>query len=244
MTPEELIADVCPKIRDLGWAFYFTPETIAVGEQLGLDVFQLYCLGRGGVLGDVESAVVVSAFGYFNPSTVSGLWNAAKEILAPREAGRIYMECSANLGRSKFADIEGLDAFCAAAGALNDAADPVALTLYAGISAEPLVDDTPGRAMQLVTVLREFRGSAHLLALRASGLDGKTAHFIHRPNDIAMFGWSEDDPPVITDVERAKWQAAEALTDQLILPAYAVLDEAGQTALVKGINAIQVALTG
>ena len=83
-----------------------------------------------------------------------------------------------------------------------------------------------------------------MLALRASGLDGKTAHFIHRPNDIAMFGWSEDDPPVITDVERAKWQAAEALTDQLILPAYAVLDEAGQTALVKGINAIQVALTG
>jgi hypothetical protein len=243
MTPQELIDLVCPKIRDLGWTFYFTPETIAVGEGLGLDVFHFYALGRGGVLGDVEPQVVSSAFGYFNPATVTAIWNAARDICAPRKAGRIYMECSADLGRARFTGIEGLDAFCAAAGAVNDAADPVGLSLYAAISAEPLADDLPGRAMQLVTVLREFRGSAHLLAVRASGLDAKTAHFIRRPNDIGMFGWTESDAPVITDVELAKLAAADELTDRLVLPAYSVLDESGRRALVEGITAIEAKLT-
>jgi hypothetical protein len=37
MTPEAAIADACPKVRDLGWAFYFVPETLARGKELGLD---------------------------------------------------------------------------------------------------------------------------------------------------------------------------------------------------------------
>ena len=81
--------------------------------------------------------------------------------------------------------------------------------------------------MQLLTVLREFRGSAHLIAIRASGLDAKTAHFIRRPNDIGMFGWNDADAPAITEVEVARLADADELTDRLVLPAYSVLDEAG-----------------
>ncbi len=69
----------------------------------------------------------------------------------------------------------------AAADAVNEAADPVGLALYSGFRGELLVDDVPGRAMQIISVLREFRGSAHLIALRASGVDARTAHFIKRP---------------------------------------------------------------
>jgi len=61
MTPDELVAAACPKIRDLGFAYYFVPETLAKGDALGLDLFHFYVLGRGGVLGDVESGVVASA---------------------------------------------------------------------------------------------------------------------------------------------------------------------------------------
>jgi len=242
MTPEELVATVCPKIRDLGWAYYFDAETVAVGEALGLDPFHFYVLGRGGVLGDVEPEVVAGAFGYFNPAVVALLWNEGRAILSPREAARVHWACAADLGRARFSELPGLEGFCAAAGAVNDAADSVGLTLFAGFHAEGLVEDLPGRAMQLTAILREFRGSAHLLAVRASGLDARTAHFIKRPNDIAMFGWSEDDAPVVGPEQVAALERAEALTDTLVLPAYSVLDEAGRRALVEGVDRIEGAL--
>jgi hypothetical protein len=48
---------------------------------------------------------------------------------------------------------------------------------------------------------------------------------------------------VVTDVERRKWAAAEALTDEIVRPAYAVLDETGATAIIEGMAAIERALT-
>ncbi len=210
MTPEETVADACPKIRDLGWAFYFAPETLARGKELGLDGLRFYVIGRGGVLGDVESPVIAERVrllragarredvdvgegeGRATRSRRARTWSAAPSSVAPR-----------------FAGVADLDAFCAAADAVNDAADPVGLALYSGIKSEPLADDLPARAMQLLTVLREFRGSAHLIAIRAVGLDAKTAHFIRRPADIGMFGWNDADAPAITDVEVAKLAAAD-----------------------------------
>ncbi|MCU1452603.1 MAG: hypothetical protein JWN46_749 [Acidimicrobiales bacterium] len=233
----------CPKIRDVGWTHYFVPETIARGAELGVDVVTFYLLGRGGVLGDVEGPVVTSAFGYFSPSLLEPMWEAGRAVLDPRKAALAYTECAAALGRQKLADIPGLDAYCAAAEAVNAAADPIALSLYSGARLQPRADDAPARAMQLTALLRELRGSAHLLAVRASGLDAKTANFVKRPQDGAMFGWSEDDTPVIDDDARARHAAAESLTDDLVRPAYSVLDDDGRTALVAGIDAIEAALT-
>jgi hypothetical protein len=47
---------------------------------------------------------------------------------------------------------------------------------------------------------------------------------------------------VVGDSERSKLQAAEELTDDLVLPAYAVLDDRGQAALVAGLESIGKAL--
>ena len=230
MTDEELLAAACPIIKDAGWAFYFAPATTARGAELGLDPFQFYALGRGGVLGDVEPAVVSSAFGYFNPSMVAGLWNAAKAICPPRVAGAAYMQCSAEHGRSKLSAVEGLASFVVAAEKVLAATSLDALPLFAGVAAEPAATDLPG--------------SAHLVAVRAVGLDTKTAHFAKRPADIAMFGWSADDAPVIDDAVHAQMDAAEELTDRLVLPAFAVLDDADRAALVEGLQRIQSALAG
>jgi hypothetical protein len=243
-SPEALVTHVCPKIRDLGWAFYFAPSTLEVGKDLGLDGFRFYYIGRGGVLGDVEPRVVSSAFGYFNPSLVADMWTSSCQVVAPRVAGRAFVEAAADYGRAQFTGLEGLEAFVDAADAVNGAADPVGLALYAAASAEALATDAPGRSMQLLAVLRELRGSAHLVALRACGLDDKRAQFIKRPGDAAMFGWTDPaDHPQITDADRAKWDAAEALTDELVLPAYAVLDAAGRAALAAGVDAIEAVLT-
>lgn len=244
MNPTELVQTACPKIGSLGAAFYFHPDTLARGKELGLDGFRLYFLGRGGVLGDVEPAVVLSAFGYFEPGLVAKMWNSGKEIMAPRDAGRAFMSCSQEFGRSHFADLDGLDAFCAAAGAINDAArdDAASLPLYAAVAAEPLCDDLPGRAMQLTTVLREYRGSAHLAAIRALDLNTTVAHAIKRPDDMAMFGYQ--DAPAITDHDRAAHAEAERMTDAMVLGAYSAVDPDGAAAVVAVLEAMEAALAG
>ena len=241
MTPSELVATACPTINTLGSAFYFTPATRARGKELGLRGMQYYILGRGGVLGDVDASVIRSAFGYFNASVIADAWDSGAAVLAPRAAGRAYFESCASHGRTTLAGVAGLDAFAAAAGAVNDAADETGLALYAGIKAEPLADDSAARAFQLITVLREFRGSAHLIALRAVGIDDRFAHFIKRPDAVKMFGWAPEDVPEITDSMHEAMAAAEALTDRLVTPAFAVLDQAQQTALVDGLQAIKAA---
>lgn len=47
-------------------------------------------LGRGGVLGNVESDVVASAFGYFHRNQIARIWIPVKERFEPREAARNY----------------------------------------------------------------------------------------------------------------------------------------------------------
>jgi hypothetical protein len=242
MTPEELVAAACPLIGELGWSFYFTPETTARGQELGVDVLTFYAVGRGGVLGDAPPRVVHSAFGYFNPVQLATTWNAAKEKVAPGEAALAYMQCSQAHGRKHFSDIEGLDAYCRAAEAVVRAADPQGLSLFAGASAIGLPDDLPGRAMQLTTVLREFRGSAHLAAVIASGLAPKRAHQVARPEMWEVFGWHESDKEDLTDADREALAASETLTDRIVLPAYSAVAEADREPMVAVLHAMGAAL--
>lgn len=239
MTIREFIAQTEP-IGTLGSVWYFDPDTVAKGKEHGLDGFRFYFLGRGGVLGDVEPEVVMSAFGYWNPDLVRKMWTTAKERMAPRDAARLYLSCCHEFGRKKFADVEGLEAFCAAAEQVNEAIDPAGLALYAGLAAEPLPEDAPARALQLCAVLREARGSAHLVGVVASGLRPRMAHAIKRPADGKLFGWEDEPEP--TDDERARWEQAEELTLQQLERWYGVLDEAGRSAFVAGLEAMSAAL--
>lgn len=129
------------KIGTLGAAFYFHADTLAVGKEHGLDGFRFYVLGRGGVLGDVESPVVSCAFGWWNPATIEKIWTSARAAMAPRDAGRVYMSCAQSLGTSKFSGIAGLAEFCASAEKIAAAIDNAGLSLYAGTAAEPLASD-------------------------------------------------------------------------------------------------------
>jgi hypothetical protein len=243
MTLDELVADVCPTIGSLGAKFYFLPETVAKGKELGLDGFRFYFLGRGGVLGDVEAPVIQSAFGYFEPQLVRKLWDSGRERISgsPRDIGRLYVEISRDFGRRHFAEVADLDGFCAAAEQVVAAANPAGLALFAGLAAEPLPEDGPGRAMQLVTVLRELRGSVHLLAVVAVGVSPRVAHYFRRPNDMAAFGYGEADIPTLTDEDRASMAEADALTDRIMAGFFAVLDEPGRQALAAGAHALEAA---
>jgi hypothetical protein len=239
--PRDVITAIAGPTATIGSVFYFHPDTLARGKELGLDGFRFYVLGRGGVLGDVEPDVVLAAFGYFEPGLVDKLWRSATEIVAPRDAAREYLACNAALGRKLFAGIDGLDAYADAAAKVVAAVDVAGLSLFAGIRAEPVPADDPARAAHHAVLLRELRGSAHLVAVRAAGLTGPVAHAIKRPDDVAMFGWSE--PPVVTDADRAAHARAETLTDDILVPAFSVLDDAEAAALVAGTEAMAAALS-
>lgn len=242
MTDAELLAAACPIIYTAGSSFYFGDAAMARAAELGLDRFGFYALGRGGVLGDVEPAVVSSAFGYFNPSLVAALWNANRVKVSPRVAGAAFMECCGEHGRQKLSGIADLEQFVAAGEKILAATDGDAFSLFVATAAEPVADDAPAHAMQLVTILREYRGCAHLVAIRAVGLDSKTAHFVTRPNDGAMFGWAPEDAPVIDASVREKMSRVEALTDDLVRPAYSVLDAAEREVFVRVLRDIGAAL--
>ncbi len=234
-----LMAAACPDINKYGSAFYFTPETVGVGKEHGLDGFRFYFLGRGGVLGDVEAPVVASAFGWWDPALVAKMWNTSRDKMAPREAGRIYLKCAQDHGRARLANVDGLQEFCTGAQQIIAATNPAGLALYAGLAAEPLADDLPGQAMQLLATLRELRGSAHIMAVLASGLEPKLAHAIKRPDMVKSFGYGEDPIP-FTDAQKAQLEAAEAITDRLVAPSFDAVSDA--PSFLKGLANICAAL--
>ena len=242
MTNEELVNTVCPILNDNGWKYYFTPNAIEVGKSMGLKGMEFYVAGRGGSLGDCDGSVVAAAFGYFNPVIINAAWNLATAKQPARVIGDAHYEVAAHLGREKLTDLPGLTEFTAAMEKVFNAADPDGFALFAAFKSMPLAQDTPGRAMQLAASLREFRGSAHLIAIRAVGLTSKQAHYVKRPNDVKGFGWGEDDAPLVDDTVRALMVEAEKLTDALCIPAYSVLNETERKALVDGTKAFEAAL--
>ena len=241
MTPEELVSATAAPINSLGAAYYFHPDTIAHGkEKLGLDGMRFYFLGRGGMMGDIDAPTATSAFGYFAPAVMDKMWNSAREKCSPREAAAAALECNANIGRTKLADVAGLKAFCEAAEQVVADVNPAALSLYAGASAQPLPDDLAGRAMHQCVLHRELRGSAHLAAVIAAGIHPGVAHAIRRPNDIETFGWPADI--AITDDDRTKLAAVDVQTDALSASHYSTLSDDQRSAFVAGVEAIAAAI--
>jgi hypothetical protein len=190
------------------------------------------------VLGDVEPAVVQSAFGYFEAGLVRKIWTTARERAkgTPREIGRAYLSAGWDFGRHHFGELGGLEPFCAAAETVVANADPAGLALYAALSSEPLADDAPARAMQLVMVLRELRGSAHLLAVVSAGVSPRVAHYFRRPNDFTTFGYAEDDVPTLTDRDRATMASVDAHTDEMMTRMFLPLEEQARTDLAEGVR--------
>lgn len=241
MDPREVMQATAGKLGDIGAAFYFAPETLQQGKEVGLDGFRFYFLGRGGVLGDVEAGVIRAAFGYFEPGLVEKIWSSAKEIMPPREAARLYISCAHEMGRAKFSGLEGLDEFVASATTVIAAVEGTSMPLFEAVRCEPVPDDVPAAAIHQAMVLRELRGSAHLLANTACGLETRHAHGIKRPDAFKMFGYEAEIE--VTDDDRAKWLRAEQLTDDILAPAYDRLTTEQAKSLIAGVEAMHTAIT-
>lgn len=214
-------------IHDLGSACMLHNETMARAGENGYDnPFAFYFAGRGGVLGDVDAEVVYSAFGWFSPSVVRPMWNAGAAVHGAAAAAERYYAAIAEWGRSHLAGVEGLDRFCALADRVVSAAETSGRSLFAGWKVQPRVGDAPGQAMQLVHVMREWRGANHLVATTAVGLAPLEAILcMDGEGQAKFFGWPEPFPPMSEGV-KARRQEAEEITDRLCAPAFEALSGA------------------
>ena len=231
-----------PAVAGLGGAFMISPEASAEGQDGGFRGRELYVVGRGGALGDATPAAVVAAFGFWEPGLIAGAWEAGRaKAPVPVTLAR-YAEVCRDWGRHRWADLGEVDRLAEVLGAVVDAADPSGWPLYAGWRAVPLPPDAPGRAAQLLHVLREHRGGAHLAAVRTAGLTPLEAVVAGPggPENAAFFGWSETLPEA-TDELRSRRERAEELTDELVAPAYDVLDGPAAEDLLRLLEAAQAA---
>ncbi|MEX0873404.1 MAG: hypothetical protein WD646_10300 [Actinomycetota bacterium] len=234
MSLQEFTRSVGKRIGSTGGAYMLHPETGKRGEEAGLDFFGYYALGRGGVLGNVAGDVVAAAFFFFEPELVCGIWNAAREKVDPKECASHYFESCAKWARSRLADVDGLDDFCKSAQRVCEAADVRGLSLFAGWRCMPRVDDAPGRALQLIHVLREFRGGANGIATRALGLTAPEAVATNSPGMFQMFGWQGDPPDA--EALRDRVAQAEDLTDEIVGQAFGVLSESEREQFAKVVE--------
>ena len=231
-------------IHDVGSAFMLHQETMARAAENGYEnPFAFYFAGRGGVLGDVDAEVVYSAFGWFAPAVVRPMWEAGVAVHGAREASVRYFGACAEWGRAHLGGVDGLERFADLAERVVSAAETSGRPLFAGWKVEPRVSDGPGRAMQLVHVMREWRGANHLVATTASGLNPLEAILSEDGEGQAkFFGWAEPFPAV-TEEMKGRRQEAEAITDRLCGPAYEVLSGPERGEFVALVNAISAATT-
>ena len=225
MTPEQAAAALKKPIGDVGFGFMTDPLTREAGKAVGLRGRPLYFLGRGGALGDVPAEVVVAAFAFFPPAAVTEHWNAAREVMSPREGALLYAEQCAEWGRRTYAGRDALGRSLELFERVADAADPLGLPLFAGWRLLPRVDDVPGRLAQVMNVLREHRGSAHACAVAAVGLGPleATVAGAYGVPGAQFLGWPEPYPDPAP--YKADWERAEELTSAAAARPFAVLSE-------------------
>ena len=80
------------------------------------------------------------------------------------------------------------------------------------------------------------------MAIVASGLEPRVAHWLTRPDAWENFGYQPGDIPEVGEEHRERLMRADKLTDQLTAPAFSVLDESATEALLTGLKVMRVML--
>ena len=234
MTGRDLAAAAKPVVLALGGGWMISPEAKAAGKDGGYRGWQLYLAGRAGVLGPASADVVTAALGFLAPALVRDAWPAGLAVAPLEDTVRRYTEVCRDWGRRVLAELADDDAARLAEllARVVHAADAAGLPLFAAWRTQPLPDDGAGRVAQLLHVLREHRGGAHLAAVRTVGLSPLEAVLAGGgQGNATFFGWAEPFPEVGPAV-RDRHARAEALTDEIVAPAYAVLDDGEAAELV------------
>lgn len=229
-------------IHDIGSAVYLSPDVAAWAAEWGwTNPFAFYFAGRGGMLGDVGHDVVTSAFGWFAPSAVQAMYSEGLGVASATAAAARMAEAHGKWGEKHYEAVEGVDEIVDVTEELVDALEGSAIPLFVGWRDAARAESAPGRAAQLMQILREWRGGIHLVATTAVGLSPLEAILTNEgPGQAKFFGWSEPFPD--SAAIKAKHDEAEEITDRLCASALAdALEKARYARFEAGVTALRTA---
>jgi hypothetical protein len=236
------VRETSDPIHDIGTAIYLSPDVMGWAAEWGWsNPFAFYFAGRGGMLGDVGADVVTSAFGWFAPTAVTTMYTEGIGVDGAAGAASRMAEAHSMWGRKHYADVDGLDDIVAVTEELVDGLEGSAIPLFVGWRDADRCETAPGRAAQLMQILREWRGGLHLVATTAVGLSPLDAILTNEgPGQAKFFGWSE--PFADFTAIKAKHDEAEEMTDRLCASALAqALDAAKYPSFTAGVTALRAA---
>lgn len=243
-TPTETARATRGMVTNLSATFMMDPPTYVAAAELGYEGLAFYYAGRGGVLGDVDAAVVAAAFNFFPEAAVRAGWEQAAAVEPPAASARRFAETAARWAVEHLPP-EGIDygRLAHLAGRVVAAADgsAPAAALFAGWRDLPEPDDPRALVVHRANALRELRFARHVEAVRAAGLSPLVALMVSAPYMADVFGWPTPRPEP-TEADRAAWAAAEAATEEAFGEDLAVLDAAERAELIALAKATSAAV--
>ena len=220
MSGEQTVQAVDCVLHDVGTAWMIHADTGRHAEVGGYGKPRtFYFAGRGGVLGDVDADVVIAAFGWWDPGLVRLMWGRGLAVAGARESARRYAQACAAWAEDHVAGFPYAERLSELAERVVGSAGEAGLPLFAGWRAQPRAEGGVARMLQLVHVLREWRGAVHLVATTAVGLRPLEAVLTNEGQQQARFlGW-RDELPNCDHLKDLHIQAQE-ITDRLIAAEY------------------------
>ena len=234
MDSTELSSVTAIPIQIVGMSFYFDPHTAERSKELGLNVFQFYGLGRGGVLGNVGLDVVNQAFTFFNATSIERMWGGPVPKADPVATAAAYLQAAYEFADRTFGAIP-TEVLANFAGASRKVIAGVASghhLLVDGYRQYEVPTDQVHAAYLGAILLRELRGCVHIDAVHEVGLSAVDACYLEDPTLFKMHGYGDEEAPNVTPQLEAKKEQAEVVTSAAMAECFAVLsdDERGQLA--------------
>ena len=240
MTPLEAARACAKPVERYGIVWMGDPQVVAVGSERGIAPWSFYTCGRGGVLGDGPADAMIAAFGFMDPDRQRKAWERGAAVLPPTEQARLYAQACADWGSRHFATVPTAGRVADLLVRVTDAVEAAGMPLFAGwrAIARTVEADDAGRLGLALQVAREHRGSAHLVAVAAAGVSPVQAVASGKSgvDGLAFLGWGALD--VDPQAGREAMAAVEDVTDRIVAPAFAALDETERAELVEAVRGL------
>ncbi|HEX3732207.1 MAG TPA: hypothetical protein VHU91_04705 [Mycobacteriales bacterium] len=214
-------------IHDAGTRWMIHRDTTNRATELGYpSLHTFYFVGRGGALSNmldnVDAEAVTKAMGWWEPNLVRTHWEAGLAVAgSPRKAAQQYGQACAAWGEDHLADISDTNQFIELAERVVAAADATRLPLFDGWRAQTRAEPGPGRLLQLIHLLREWRGGLHLTATTDVGVSPLAAILTNEgPSQAKLFGWGNEFNDEDYRELLPRHHKAETITNQLTLAVY------------------------
>jgi hypothetical protein len=244
MEPNELAGVTALPIQVVGRSFYFDPLTTARAKELGLNGYQFYALGRGGVMGDVDLDVVINAFTFFSPANIARMWGTPVPVANPTATAAAYLQAAYEFADRTFGGVP-TNVLANFARASHQVASGVARghhLLVDGYRQYGVSPDPVHAAYLGAILMRELRGSVHIDAVHEVGLSPLEAIYLEDPSIFTMHGYGDNEAPSVTPELEAKKAQAEVLTSAAMAEYFAVLNDEERQGLGDGALAMLEAL--